>query len=97
MATLFNRLFVDSEDSIAVHYFFSALVDFASGNTTKSQIVSAFSLDIESEGQLDLLITGYQNSTDKVRWLEELHAVMMLAEGGFKYTTQQDFATRMGL
>lgn len=99
MATLFDRLFTDSVDyeKVPVHYFFSALVDFASGNSTKAQIVSAFGLDAQSEAQLDTLISGYQNATDKTRWLEELHAVMMLSEGKYKYTTVQDFAARMGL
>ena len=99
MATLYDRLFVISSDydKIAVHYFFSALVDLAAGETTKAQIVTGFGLDAEAENQLDTLITAYQNATDKNRWLAELHAVMLLAEGGLRYTTPGDFATRMGL
>ena len=99
MADLFDRLFTISEDypQIAVHYFYAALSDMAAGKSTKSEIVTGFSLDATAEAQLDTLIAAYQNATDKNRWLHELHSVMMLAEAGLKYRTKLSFATRMGL
>lgn len=99
MANLFDRLYVESDDyeKISVHYFYAALVDLAAGETTKQQIVAAFNLDAQAEANLDSLITAYQNSTNKNRWLHELHAVMCLSEGGLKYTDGPSFATRMGL
>lgn len=99
MANLFQRLFIDSIDyeSISVHYFYAAIVDLAAGETTKQQIITAFNLDTDAEGNLDSLITAYQNSTNKQQWLHELHAVMCLAEGGLKYVDGPSFATRMGL
>ncbi len=101
MATLYDRLFVKAEageySSIAVHEFYSALVDVAAGASTKSQIVAAFNLDAFAEAELDLLVTAYLASGDKNQWLQELHAVMILAEGGVKYTDSSSFAIRMGL
>lgn len=100
MADLFDRLFpgeAGDETKIAVHYFYAALVDLAAGKSNKAEIVAGFNLDATAEAQLDLLITGYQNATDKNRWLHELQSAMMLAEAGLKYTTKQGFAARMGL
>ena len=99
MATLYDRLFVPSNDygKIPCHIFYAALVDMATGNSSKEQLVTAFSLDASSEAQFDTLITAYQNSTNKNQWLQELHAVMMLAEWELKYNSPSAFATRMGL
>lgn len=99
MATLYERLFVDDDsyDAIATHYFYAALVDMAAGETTKAQIINAFDLDTTAQDQLDLLIAAYVSATDKRAWLDELHAVMMLAGAGLKYNSPSAFATRMGL
>ena len=99
MATLYDRLFTPSADydKIPCHILYSALVDLATGDSTKAQLIAAFSLDASAEAQLDLLVTAYLASSNKNQWLQELHAVMMLSEWGLKYTTPTSFATRMGL
>jgi len=102
MADLFDRLFPadSSVKNIAVHYFFSALVDYATGNTTRTQIVAHWSLDIDAEADLDTLcdaIDALSTATEKSVFGTSLHAVMMLAEGGIKYTTKSAFKARLGL
>ena len=99
MYNLFQRLFISSTayEKIAVHAFYSALVDFAAGYTTKAQIITVFILDATAEANLDSLIAAYQVSTDKNQWLQELHAVMCLAEAELKYNSGPAFAARMGL
>ena len=99
MASLFDRLFIDSNDydKIPCHIFYAALVDLASGHSTKVQLINAFNMNDEQINQLNMLEEAYGNSTNKNQWLQELHSVMMLAEWDLKYNTPSSFATRMGL
>ena len=101
MADLFDRLFPgDETEKIAVHYFFSALVDYATGDTTRVQIVNYWSLDAEAEADLDVLcdaVDAESGKANKMAFGTELHAVMMFAEAGAKYTTKTAFKTRLGL
>lgn len=102
MADLFDRLFPSDpgEDSIAVHYLFAALVDYAAGETTRAQIVAYWSLDADAEVDLDVLcdaIDSLGTSTAKMAFGTELHAVLMFAEAGAKYDTRAAFKTRLGL
>ena len=102
MSNLYDRLFEPSalsadESPIPVHYFYAGIVDMAAGYTTSAQIVAAFELDALAQSNLTSLIVAYQASSSKDQWLQELHAVMMLAESDLKYRTKQSFANRMGL
>jgi len=100
MADLFDRLFPESGENVAVHYFFAAIVDYAAGETTRQQIVNWWSFDSEAEANLDVLcdaIDDLNKKTDKLAFGEELHAVMMFAEAGAKYTTKAAFKARLGL
>lgn len=102
MADLFDRLFpTDSnEENIAVHYLFSALVDYAYGQTTRAQIIAYWSLDVDVQADLTVLcdaIDALVGNVAKVAFATELHAVMMFAEAGAKYDTKATFAARLGL
>ena len=55
MTDLFDRLFPEDGDNIPIHYFYSALVDYVTRNTTRAQIVAYWSLDAEAEANLDVL------------------------------------------
>lgn len=101
-ADLFERIFPsDFEDQgkIAVHYFYAALADYATGNTTKNQIMQAWALDTEAEADLDVILGKLDSLTGdaKLQYILELHAVMMIAESGLKYDTKASFKTRMDL
>jgi hypothetical protein len=102
MADLFDRLFPadPSEENVAVHYFHAALVDYAAGETTRTQIVNYWSFDSEAEADLDTLcdaIDALSGKTNKLAFGTELHAVLMFAEAGAKYDTKADFRERLGL
>jgi hypothetical protein len=102
MTDLFDRLYPTdpSEENIAVHYFFAALVDYAMGYTTRAQIVNYWSLDTDAEADLDVLcdaIDALSGSIAKLSYATELHSVMMFAAAGAKYTTKATFAARLGL
>ncbi len=100
MADLFDRLYPEEGENIAVHYFFAALVDYAAGQTTRQQIVDYWDLDAEAQADLDTLcdhIDGLGSATAKMAFGVELHAVLMFAEAGAKYTTKATFKARLGL
>lgn len=102
MADLFDRLFPTSptNDKIAVHYFRAAISDYVAGYTTQNQIITAFGLDTDAQADLTVLcnaVDALTTVTEKMRWLIELHDVMMIAESGLKYSTKSAFKTRMGL
>lgn len=101
MADLFERLFPEDPDGerIAVHYFFAALVDYGAGHTTRQQIINWWSLDTEAQADLNVLCDQIDalTPTGKMVWGTELHAVLMFAEAGAKYTTKQTFRDRLGL
>lgn len=102
MADLYDRLFPEGpeEENIAVHYLFAALVDYAAGWTTRQQIISYWSLDAEAQADLDALcdhIDGLATPTAKIAFGTELHAVMMFAEAGAKYTDKTSFRARLEL
>ena len=102
MPDLFDRLFPSdpAQVNIAVHYFFSALVDYAAGETTRAQIINYWSLNADAQVDLNALcdhIDALPTSTAKMAWGTELHAVLMFAEAGAKYNTKAAFKTRLGL
>ena len=101
MTDLYDRLFDpdEGEGNIAVHYFRAALGDYATGNTTRAQIVGYWSLDAEAQVGLDVLLARIDASTNlgKAVFLLELHDVMLITEAGAKYQTKALFKARMGL
>jgi len=101
MTDLYERLFEPEEgvENIAVHYFRAALGDYATGNTTRAEIVGYWSLDTEAQTDLDVLLTRIDAAPNlgKAIFLLELHDVLMITEAGAKYQTKALFRTRMGL
>jgi hypothetical protein len=93
MADLYDRLYPGGDvENVPVHAFHAAIVDYAAGETTRTQIVAVWGLDAEAEGDLDTLcdaVDALGSGDAKVRFAVELHAVMVLAEGAF--------AARLGL
>lgn len=102
MPDLFDRLFPTDPDAdnIPVHHFFSALVDYAAGYTTRAQITAYWNLDADAQVDLNTMcdhIDGLPSAIAKVAWGTELHAVLMFSEAGAKYNTKATFRTRLGL
>ena len=100
MTTLFERFFPTDPDveNIAVHAFQAALIDYGTGYTTRLQITNHWSLDSESAAQLDVLCDAVDGmaAMQKVVFASELHAVLLIASAGVKYTTEEPFHARLG-
>ena len=97
---LFDRLFNDDDTKIAVHTLFSALVDYAEGGTTRTQIINGLSLSTAAITDLDVLLLSIDSESgvvNKIRWATNFHAVGLVAEDGLKYTDKASFKTRLGL
>lgn len=101
MADLFDRLFPTGEgENIAVHAFMAAITDYIAGETTKAQIIGAWSLDAEAQADLTVLcnfIDGLSTKAEKIVFALEFDGVMLLAAHGLKYTTKSAFKVRLGL
>lgn len=87
MADLYDRITATGESTqkIAVHSFASSLREWSRGAVTKAQIVSAFSLGTEEEGNLDSIASVYQgkpNANSKTEYLVKIHDVFILCEAG---------------
>ena len=100
MADLYERLFDREEPNpIAVHSFRAALGDYATGNTTRGEIVGYWSLDAEAQVDLDILLAALDaaGALGKASFLLQIHDVMLITEEGAKYQTKAEFKARMGL
>lgn len=99
MADLFDRLYPPDPDTRAIspHYLRAALGDYATGNTTRQQIIDYWLLDAEAQADLGFLCDAIDGKTalEKAQFLLELHDVMMIAEAGAKYTTKSAFRERL--
>lgn len=102
MASLFERLFPTdpATDNIPVHGFHAAITEYIAGEINRNHIIMAWDLDTEAQNQLDTLLAAVDalvGLDQKLRFVAELNSVMTLAELKLRYTTPQDFATRLGL
>ena len=87
---LYERWTTSDNSKIPVHTFGAAMRELARGAVTKTQVVSAFSLDSTDESELDLIIAKYtaMTSTEKAAFVVKLHDVMLLCEGDFYNKTK---------
>jgi len=101
MADLFDRLYLSSPNdaSIGVHYFRAAMGDYATGHSTRQEIIGHWALDAEAQADLNVLCDHVDSLSvlGKAGFLLELHDVLMIAEEGAKYTTKAAFRARLGL
>ena len=98
--SLINRLAgLNDEEKIAVHYFYAAMLEMHYGEVTRAQIITHFGLETEDEVGLDVIIAKYQglsNNSQKLEFVNWIHAVFMLAESGAPgYTTGADLNARL--
>lgn len=101
MTTLFKRLFPDEPEAprISAHMVDAVAIEYASGNIVRHGIINQWSLDIESQADLNSWLDKLDGITDtagKLLYLAEVSAVMNMAEQKFKYTNETDFKTRLG-
>jgi len=89
---------IPPETKIPVHTFYSALSEAKDGVIVKAAIVAHWSLDAAEEIELDALIAKYVSVplADKEHFLEVVHRILILAEGGFAgYTTPAELNARI--
>lgn len=97
---LFARLVGTEEPKLSVHAFAAALFDYVDGEATSAQIASAFGLSAAEQTDLGAVLTkidGLATTAARHFWTVRCERVLMLAEGGYRYTTQAAAKTRLGL
>ena len=107
---LFDRLFLEnpfpSTDErhqtfhIGGHLMDAVLVEYAEGESTRTQIIGGLELGAEATTDLDVLLAGIDaepTAFEKVRFAMNFAAVHSAAEAGLKYTDKAAFKTRLGL
>lgn len=78
------------ETRISVHRFGAALRQWAAGELTRAQIVSAFTLSVAEQAELDALRATYDAlgtgnaaaAFAKAAWLDRMEDVFVLVESG---------------
>lgn len=91
---LIDRLIGSETPKIPVHQFYSALIEWNGGATTRANIVAYFGLSSGDENDLDWLAGKFQASSDKREFADRLHGIFMLAEANYTgYTTQTEIVS----
>lgn len=89
-----------SPGNITSRMLYVAMVDYAAGQTTRNQIVAAFSMTVEQTTDLDALlaeIDARATPEAKMIYIAQFEAVMEIALLGLKYTDKPSFKTRLGI
>ena len=88
---LLEKLKGTNDIKLPVHQFYSALIEWSEGATTRADIVSYFSLDASDETDLDWLKGKFDASANKREFADRIHGIFMLAESGYpNYQTQTE-------
>jgi hypothetical protein len=107
MAGLYDTLFQNpditlgiEEKKMDIHNFYSAIVDYVSGNTTRNQIINFYPLSGEQITELDILLASVDALStiqEKLSWLMQFQAVMLLSWQDIKYDDRASFVARLEL
>ena len=82
------------------HKLYAVLVEYAEGESSRPQIISALKLGTEATVDLDAVLTAMDATPTvlaKIRFAVNFDAVQMIANYGYKYTDKASFKTRLGL
>ncbi len=72
----------DPDRDIAVHTFFSAMVELAEGEITSAQVKSFLNMTVEDEVDFDALVAlAPASAAERSIYVNRIHAVFVLAEG----------------
>lgn len=107
MAGLFETLFQDpditlgiEEKKMDIYNIYSGIVDYVSGNTTRNQIIAFYPLAGEQITELDILLAAVDALStiqEKLSWLMQFEAVLLLASQKIKYDDRASFVARLEL
>lgn len=89
---------------IPVHDFFAAGQELVMGRLTVAQIKAALDMDTSEQTEFDALVATAPTGTtaiataQKAQFVESVHAVFILAEGGYAgYNTPAGVRSKLGL
>ncbi len=109
---LFDRLFLENPIdpvaepadykafSIGGHLMDAVLVEYAEGESTRTQIINGLLLGTEATVDLDALLAGIDgvgSAFGKMRFAMNFAAVHSTAHAGLRYADKASFKTRLGL
>ncbi len=93
---LLARLQGDENPKIAVHTFWSAMVEIDNGEVTVQQVKNYFEMDADTSSDFDWLIGKYNDSTNKYNFVNLMHVIFILAEVKTTgYATEQALIDRI--
>jgi hypothetical protein len=103
---LFDRLvgyapgFADlpvGQNKIGVHTFMAGLAEVGRAQATRAQMISAFTITVAEEPELDFIIGKATPLTavQRFQFRQTLHDCLLLAEAKVAYTTSATFVTRL--
>lgn len=101
---LVERLMGLEEPKIPVHDFFAAAQEIIAGRLTAAQVKTALALDAAGQAEFDAIAATAPTGTsatvlaNKALWVHSMHAVFVLAEGGYAgYATPAQVRTKLGI
>jgi hypothetical protein len=101
---LVERLMGLEQPKIPVHDFFAAGHELVMGRLTVAQIKTALGMDAAAQAEFDSLValapsgTSALATAQKAQYVESLHSVFILAEGGYAgYNTAAGVRSKLGL
>lgn len=95
--SLIDRLSGVQQPKLPVHQFWSAFVEYSLGQQDTSALKSAFGIvDTEDVNEFDWLVSKYDASANKERFLNLLHSLFCLAEQNiFNYADKATMQARI--
>jgi len=95
--SLINRLSGTQKPKLPVHQFWGAFVEYSLGQKTAQQVADAFGLvDQEDVDEFNWLVSKYDTSSNKERFLNLLHSLFCLAERNiFNYADKATMQARI--
>jgi hypothetical protein len=101
---LVERLMGLESPKIPVHDFMAAAQEIVAGRLTIAQVKTALNLDAAAQAEFDTLAATAPTGTtatalaNKALWVHSMHAVFVLAEGGYTgYNTAAAVRTKLGI
>lgn len=101
---LVERLMGLEGKRIPVHHFFAACQEIINGRLTVAQVKGFLDMDAATSTEFDTIAatapTGSSAAAQaaKALWLEGIHGIFMLAEGGYpQYQTPTDVRSKLGI
>lgn len=101
---LLERIMGIEQPKLPVHDFFAANHERIEGRLTRADVISLFAMDAATVLEYDRLVASAPTGTSalataqKALFIEKIHAVFILAEGGYAgYNTSAAIRLKLGI